>query len=296
MKSLRQLPHLGVGLGFRRQISESIFENIDKIDWLEIISENHMGVGGAANDALERALSSFTVLPHGVNLSIGATDPLNNAYLRQLASLLRKTRSPWVSDHLCFTTSSGRYTQQLLPLPRTNEAVKHVVARVKEVQERLEVPFLLENITHYLTFSESTMSESQFLSEVCEKADCGIVLDINNAVVNALNFGFDERRFVDELDPARVVQIHIAGHKAGEHFVLDTHAEPISDRVYSLLEYTLARMQPKAILLERDDNFPQFEDLAAELQLIRLQCERFRTFSSAALQKDIPAEAIYAVG
>lgn len=266
---LQQLPELGIGIGFRRQISEAIFSNSGEIDWLEIISENFMNIGGSARELLEQTMARFPVIPHGVNLSVGGTDPLNRKYLQQLHRLLEDIDSPWVSDHLCYTSSKGRYAQQLLPLPRTKEVVKHVVARVREVQETLERPFLLENITYYMTFSESTMSEAEFLSEVCEKADCGILLDLNNIVVNAKNFALDEREFIDGIDKERVVQMHIAGHKTCHDWVLDTHAEPVTSEVYDFLDYSLRRLKPKAILLERDDNFADFAEILSELRTIR---------------------------
>jgi len=283
MNHLQSLPELGIGLGFRRQLSDSIFAAQDQIDWLEIISENYLGIGGAARISLERAIQQYQLLPHGVNLSIGGVDPINYRYLELLKKLITDTKCPWVSDHLCFSSNQGRYTHQLLPLPRTKETVKHVAERAKLVQEYLEVPLLLENITYYMTFGESKMTESQFLSEICEKADCGILLDLNNIVVNARNFDLDEHDFIGETNTERVVQMHIAGHKNGKQWILDTHGEPISKRVYNLLDYTLARTRPKAILLERDDNFPEFSEILSELRIIRKHCKQFKTFTRTSL-------------
>ena len=265
----RDLPYLGVGLGLRRDLAEKTLASQGIIDWLELVPENYLGVGGKAGRRLEMAASDFPLVSHGVNLSIGSVDPLNEQYLFELKSILDIIDCPWWSDHLCFTSCGGVYLHDLIPLPFTNESVKHVAERVKIVQEYMSRPFLLENISAYMRMPESKMSEPEFISAVLESADCGLLLDVNNVYVNSFNFDFDPFSFIDELPLDRVVQIHVAGHKRRDNLLIDTHGESVSAPVYELLEYVLKKTEVKAVLLERDQNFPDFSELAAELSKIR---------------------------
>lgn len=270
-QNISKLTSLGVGLGLRRELAESTFAHSNEIDFLEITPENYMNIGGRAFSNLEKALSLFPIISHGVNLSIGSTDDLNKDYLKSLRKLLDEVKAPWWSDHFCFASFGGNYVHDLLPLPFNKEAVKHVSERAKYVQDYIERPFLLENVSFYMPVPGSTMSEAQFMSEIVEAADCGLLFDVNNVYVNSFNHKFDPRDQIDRLPLERVVEIHIAGHKRMDDLIIDTHGSQIIDPVFDVLEYTLAKptCNPKAILLERDQNFPEFSELLAELSTIR---------------------------
>lgn len=265
----KKLPHLGVGLGLRRELAEDTLASRDRIDWLELVPENYMGLGGAARERLETAICEFPLVTHGINLSIGSSDELNQVYLRDLADLLSKIDAPWFSDHLCFTSFDGIYMHDLLPMPRSKEAVNHVVERVKRVQGRIERPFLLENISYYMEVPGCDLSDADFLSEVVERADCGLLLDVNNVYVNSLNQGFDPYDYLKRIPLERTVQIHVAGHKRGDEFVIDTHGAPVVEPVFALLQYVLERVDVNAVMIERDQNFPSFDELMDELEHIR---------------------------
>jgi uncharacterized protein len=200
---------------------------------------------------------------HGVSLSIGSVDPLNLKYLKQLAAITRRFEPAWVSDHLCWTSVGGRNVHDLLPLPYTEEAVHHVAGRIRQVQEILERTILIENVSSYLEFTSSRLSEFEFLSAVADEADCAILLDINNIFVNAFNHCFDPVRYIDLVPAERVVQFHLAGHSDHGAFLLDTHDHPIRSEVWTLYEHALGRFGCVPTLIEWDDNIPEFEVLAA---------------------------------
>lgn len=275
LKEKNAIPDLGVGLGLRRELAEEIFANGKKnIDWLEVSPENYLGIGGGAKRRIEAAASEFQVVSHGLNLSIGSTDPLNMDYLRLLKDFLDQINPPWWSDHLCFTSIENRYMHDLLPLPFTKEAVDHIVERIKRVQDFIERPFLLENISFYMYVPGSTMPETEFISEILEKADCGLLLDVNNVIVNSMNLKFDATEFIDKLPLERVLEIHLAGHKKIGDYIIDTHGAPVIDPVFEVLDKVLKKTEVKGILLERDQNFPDLSELLLELARIREIVER----------------------
>ncbi|HTN92025.1 MAG TPA: DUF692 domain-containing protein, partial [Sorangium sp.] len=206
---------------------------------------------------------------HGVSLSIGSTDPLDFDYLRRLKALLGKVRSPWVSDHLCWTGAHGVNLHDLLPLPYTEEAVRHVAARARAVQDFLEVRLALENVSSYLTFTASRMSEWEFLSAVAEEADCGILLDVNNVYVSSYNHGFDPGAYVDGVPHHRIVQFHLAGHTHHGRYILDTHSDHVTDAVWALYRRAVEHTGDVSTLIEWDDDIPAFEVLAAEAEKAR---------------------------
>lgn len=265
----KAMPVLGVGLGLRRDIAEETFAAASQIDFVEIAPENFMGIGGRARDLLERAGEHFPVISHGLNLSIGSSDDLSKPYLQELKKLLDEIDAPWWSDHLCFTSCDGIYMHDLLPMPFTREAVKHVGRRVKEVQDFIERPLLLENISFYMYPPACEMTEAQFLAEVAEEADCGFLLDVNNVFVNSVNHKFCPRKFLEEIPLERAVQIHIAGHKQIRDYIIDTHGAPVIEPVYELLAHVLAKTEVKAVMLERDQNFPEFKELLSEVNQLR---------------------------
>lgn len=276
----KRLPNLGIGLGLRRELANQTIDQKDRIDWLELVPENYMGLGGAARERLELVREKFPLVTHGINLSIGSTDDLNVEYLSKLKKLLNFIDAPWFSDHLCFTSFDGVYMHDLLPLPRSKEAVNLIAEKVKRVQGTIGRPFLLENISYYMNVPGSTMNDAQFLAEVLEKSDCGMLLDVNNVYVNSINHGFDPFQYLAQIPVERTIQIHVAGHKQGAEFVIDTHGAPVIEPVFELLQYVLERNDANAVMLERDQNFPEFEEILKELDKIRAISEQ-----STALKK-----------
>jgi hypothetical protein len=228
-----------------------------------------MGLGGAARERLEKARSVFPLVSHGINLSIGTTDDIDREYIRSIKQLLDSVDSPWWSDHLCFTSQGGVYMHDLLPLPFSKEAVKHVAQRARIVQEMVGRPFLFENISFYMNMPGMEMTDAQFLSEVLEESDCGLLLDVNNIYVNSLNHKFDPYQYVDQIPLERTVQIHVAGHSQKQDVVIDTHGAPVVQPVFELLRYVLQKCEVKAVMIERDQNFPAISELIGELDQIR---------------------------
>ncbi|AUX42743.1 hypothetical protein SOCE26_041760 [Sorangium cellulosum] len=263
------LPDLGVGVGLRIPHYRHVFEHRPRVDWFEIISENFMVDGGMPIANLERALQSYRLVQHGVSLSIGSTDPLDVDYLRRLKALLTRVGSPWVSDHLCWTGAHGVNLHDLLPLPYTEEAVRHVAARARAVQDFLGVRLALENVSSYLTFTASRMTEWEFLSAVAEEADCGILLDVNNVYVSSYNHGFDPNAYIDGVPHRRIVQFHLAGHTHHGKYILDTHSDRVDPAVWALYRRALGHTGDVSTLIEWDDDLPPFEDLAAEVEKAR---------------------------
>jgi len=269
LKLKRDLPNLGVGLGLRRDMAEETLAHRAQINFLELVPENYMGVGGRAREVLNDAATAFPLISHGVNLSIGSTDELNFDYLKQLKTLLDEYNIPWFSDHLCFSSIEGSYLHDLLPLPFSRSTVKHIVERVKRVQDFVGRPFLLENISFYMYLPDGDLTEGEFITEILEQADCGLLLDVNNVYVNAVNHGFDASSFLDTLPLERVVQMHIAGHKKGKELTIDTHGSPIIEPVYELLDAVLRKTSVCGVLLERDQNFPEFDEILSEISKIK---------------------------
>ena len=274
-RAKHSIPDLGVGIGARPKHYPAMFgpdgaAAIAGVDWLEIVSENFMvGGGGKPQHDLERLLERRRVVPHGVSLSIGGTKPLDRDYLRRLKALVRRVAPPWCSDHLCFTGTSRIDVHDLLPLPYTEEAVEHVVARLREVQDVLEVPFAIENVSSYMTYRGSTMTEWQFLAEVAERADCGILFDCNNVYVSAFNHGFDPNAYVDAVPADRVVQMHLAGHTDKGKYLLDTHSDRVCDAVWDLYRRSIRRTGPVATLIEWDEQIPALEVVVGEAERAR---------------------------
>ena len=243
----------GIGIGLRIPHYQHILEKKPVVDWFEIISENYMIDGGRPLAILDQILEQYKVVQHGVSMYFGSSQPLNREHLKRLKALVRRTGTPWLSDHLCWGSVDGRYTHDLLPLPYTWEAVEVAAENIRRVQDFLEVPVVLENVSSYAEFHDSQMTEWEFLTEVVERADCGILLDVNNIYVSSINHEFDPAEYVDYIPAERVAQIHIAGHSRYERFLLDTHDHPVIDPVWKLYERALRRTGPTATLLEWDD-------------------------------------------
>jgi uncharacterized protein (UPF0276 family) len=256
--------YLGHGIGLRPVHYEAVLEERPRLDWLEVISENFMVRGGNPRRVLRRARERYPIAMHGVSMSLGSTDPLDGRYLADLASLAREIEPAWISDHLCWSSFGGHTAHDLWPLPYTEEAVAHVTARIAQVQDRLGRQILVENVSTYLSFRHSTLSEWEFLIEVAERADCGILLDVNNVHVSARNNGFDPCAFLEAIPRRRVGQVHLAGHAdEGTHF-LDTHDRPVCGPVWDLYRMVVRRMGPVSTLVEWDDDIPPLARLVEE--------------------------------
>jgi uncharacterized protein (UPF0276 family) len=256
--------NLGIGVGLRVPHYSFILQEKPPIGWFEIISENFMVDGGPPLEILEGVLESYPVVQHGVSMYLGSTDRLDDNYLQKLKKLVQRTKTPFASDHLCWGSANGVQTHDLLPLPYTREAVDHIAARILRVQDFLEIPFCIENISSYTEFNASTMTEWQFLSEVAEAADCGILLDVNNVFVASFNHGFDANEYLDNIPHSRVAQIHLAGHTDCDGYLLDTHDNFVKDEVWQLYRKAVWLCGETNTLLEWDGNFPDFPTLCAE--------------------------------
>jgi uncharacterized protein (UPF0276 family) len=259
----------GFGLGLRPAHYQALLGESHPIDWLEIVSENYLVPGGQPLEFLERIRARYPVVMHGVSLSIGSTDPLDRRYLSDLKELARRVEPAWISDHLCWTGVEGRNVHDLLPLPYTEEALAAVAARIGEVQDFLGRQILLENVSSYLSYRESEMTEWEFLSEVAVRADCAILLDINNIYVSAVNHGFDASSYLRGVPRERVRQFHLAGHSDMEGHLIDTHDHPIAAPVWMLYREAVEHFGPVPTMIERDDNIPELVELVAELNVAR---------------------------
>ena len=268
-----KLPCLGYGLGLRVDHYESLLEHPGPVQWLEIVSENYMIPGGRPLVWLERFRERFPLVMHGVSLSIGSTDPLDEGYLQRLVELARHVQPMWISDHLCWTGVQGVNLHDLMPLPYAEEALAHVVERVQRVQERLGRRILLENVSSYLRFAESQLTEWEFLAEVSTRADCLILLDINNIHVSAHNHGFSPLAYLDGIPASRVQQFHLAGHEHASQLIIDTHDAPIVDPVWQLYMEAVRRFGRVSTMIERDDHIPPLDELLAELAHARKLAE-----------------------
>lgn len=260
---------LGYGLGLRPVYYDEILTTQPPVDWFEIISENYMLAGGRPLAILERVRADYPIVMHGVAMSLASTDPLNLDYLRQLKALVDRFEPAWVSDHVAWTGVHGVTLHDLLPIPFTREALDHIVERIKRVQDFLKRRLVVENASTYVSFVESEMREEEFVREMAERADCLLLLDVNNVCVSSFNHGFDPVAFIDAIPVERVVQFHMAGHTDKETHRVDTHDQPVCDEVWTLYEHARRRFGDVSAMIERDDNFPPFEELLAELARMR---------------------------
>ncbi|MBM7128548.1 MNIO family bufferin maturase [Dyella mobilis] len=267
------LPYLGYGLGLRVEHYEALLADPGRVEWLEIVSENYMVQGGLPLIWLDRFRERFPLVMHGVSLSIGSTDPLDEDYLSRLQALAQRVEPAWVSDHLCWTGVQGVNLHDLMPLPYTEEALEHVVSRVKRVQDTLKRRILLENVSSYVTFADSQLTEWEFLGAVAERADCLILLDINNVHVSAMNHGFSSMDYLRGIPAERVQQFHLAGYEQGEQLIIDTHDAPVSNAVWDLYVEAVRHFGRVSTMIERDDNFPPLAELRAELEHARALAE-----------------------
>lgn len=259
----------GFGLGLRRQHYETVLSEAPDLDWFEILTENYLVEGGKPLHYLDRIRERYPVVMHGVSLSIGSTDPLDMAYLHQVKRLAQRIEPHWISDHLCWTGIEGLNMHDLLPMPYTEAALRHIVERVQRVQDFFGRQILLENVSSYFEYAQSDIPEWEFLSAIAAQADCLILLDINNIYVSAFNHGFDTRDYLDAIPVERVRQFHLAGHLNLDTHIIDTHDHPVIEPVWDLYRDALRRFGPVPAMIERDDDIPPLDELLRELQIAR---------------------------
>jgi uncharacterized protein (UPF0276 family) len=263
------LTNPGFGLGLRPAHYEEIAATSPSLGWLELLTENYLVAGGRPLEWLDRIRRDYPVVMHGVSMSIGSFDPLDHHYLRQVRALADRVQPLWISDHLCWTGVDGKNLHDLLPLPYTQEALRHVVERVQRVQEVLGRRILLENVSSYVAYRHSTLTEWEFLNEVAHRADCLILLDVNNIYVSACNHGFAGEAYLAGISASRVQQIHLAGHSNCGDYIIDTHDAPVIDPVWDLYCSAIRRFGPVATMIERDDQIPPLSELLHELDRAR---------------------------
>ena len=261
--------YLGFGLGLRIPHYEAILSERPPLDWFEIITENYLVPGGKPLDYLEKIRANYPIAMHGVSLNIGGSDPLNFDYLKQVKALAKRIDAAWISDHLCWTGVNPTHLHDLYPLPHTEEAIRHVARRLKDVQDLLGQRILIENPSTYLSYQVSEMPEWTFLSAIAEEADCLILLDVNNIFVSAFNHEFDPYEYLKHVPAERVQQIHLAGHRDLGDYRIDTHDEPVIDPVWKLYEAAVRHLGPVSAMIERDDNIPPLQELFSEVQEMR---------------------------
>jgi uncharacterized protein len=276
------LPNLGFGLGLRTDHYEAVLESQPAVDWFEALSENYFAPGGKPLHYLDRIRERYPVVLHGVSMSIGSTDSLDLNYLLHLKNLALRIEPAWISDHLCWTGIAGENLHDLMPLPYTEEAIDHVAGRIRQVQDFLGRRILIENVSSYVTFRQSAMPECEFLAEIARRADCLVLLDINNIYVSAFNHHFDALSYLDTIPAERVRQIHLAGHENCGTHIVDTHDADVIEPVWALYAEAIRRFGPVPTMIERDDHIPPLHELVAELG-------RARAISAGALQQKVAA-------
>ncbi len=262
-------PYLGFGLGLRPQHYQEILDGNPAIDWFEIISENYMIAGGQPLYMLDQIRERYPIVMHGVSLSIASTAPFDMDYLEALKRLAERLRPKWVSDHLCWTGVHGVNLHDLLPIPYTEEALAHVVDRVNYVQDFLGRRLTIENVSSYVTFAQSEMTEWEFVSELARRTGCWLLFDVNNVYVSAFNHGFATLDFLHGVPRDHVVQFHVAGHSNEETHLIDTHDHPVCEEVWDFYRAAVAHFGPVSTMIERDDNIPPLAELVAELDRAR---------------------------
>jgi len=263
------MKNLGFGLGLRPDHYEAILADLPPIGFFEALTENYLVPGGKPLHYLDRIRAQYPLVLHGVSLSIGSTQPLNREYLKALKALMLRVEPDWISDHLCWTGTDGVNLHDLMPLPYTEEALNHLVPRIREVQDFVGERILLENVSSYVSYKDSPLTEWEFLAELSARADCFLLLDVNNVYVNSVNHHFNPDNFLRGIPRQRVAQIHLAGHQRQESFIIDTHDAPVAESVWNLYRSACERFGAVSTMIERDANIPPLEDLLEELDTAR---------------------------
>jgi len=268
---MHAVPPTGIGLGLRGAFLAQIAAGAadGRIAFVEVAPENYMHRGGPVPRRLDTIAERFDVITHGLMMSLGGTDPLDDAYLADLERFVQRCGTPWHSDHLCFSGTDGAWLHDLLPVPFTSKSARHIATRIQRARDRIDRPMAVENISWYLHLGEPAQTETEFLSEILDRSDCGLLLDVNNVFVNAKNHGFDPYGWLQAIPLERVIQLHIAGHEAWDDTLLvDTHGATVRNEVYELLAWVIERTGPKPVVLERDANIPPLEVLLDEVAAI----------------------------
>jgi len=260
---------LGFGLGLRTEHYESVLAERPHVDWLEVLTENYLIAGGKPLYYLERMRERYPLVMHGVSLSIGSVSPLDRDYLRQVQRLAARVQPEWISDHLCWTGVDGVNLHDLMPLPYTAEALRHVARRIRDVQDFLGRRILLENVSSYVSYAASELTEWEFLAALAAEADCDLLLDVNNIYVSSFNHGFDPQHFLAAMPIERVRQLHLAGHSHHGNYIVDTHDAPVAEPVWELYRAAVRRFGSVATMIERDANIPPLAELVGELDTAR---------------------------
>jgi uncharacterized protein len=284
-------PNLGFGVGLRNTHFDYILKQQPQVDWFEIISENFIDSKGRPRYVLEQIAERYPLVMHGVSLSIGSTDALDFDYLQKLKALADAIGAQWISDHLCWTGVFGRNTHDLLPMPLNEQSLRHVIGRIRTVQEFLERPLMLENPSTYLSFANDTLREWEFLRYMAEEADCGLLLDVNNVYVSSVNHGFDALAYIGALPPERIVQFHLAGHTDCGTHLLDTHDGEVIEPVWALYQAAYQRADGASSLLEWDARIPDFPSLHAEALKARDYLQKSPNFTLGDRPYGLPNEA-----
>ncbi len=263
---LKNLPNLGIGIGFREQFRADLFLHQTEIDFLEITADHYFDASARKLEELELLKQHFQLVPHGLNLSLGSAEGIDENYLEKFTRLVDTVKPAWFSDHICFTRSGGKEIGHLAPVPYTNEAVKVFVRNITRVKARIKTPLILENITYTNRFPSSEMSESEFITRILEETDCGLLLDITNLYINSKNFSFDWREFLDQLPMERIIQLHFVGTHKHNNRLVDAHANKTDAEIWDVFREVCSRANVKGAILERDENFPPFTEILSEIE------------------------------
>lgn len=262
----QKMPFLGYGLGLRPDYYEEILAQKPDLDWFEIVTENYLVPGGKPLHYLDRIRQIYPIVMHGVSLSIASSDALDFDYLQQIKDLAKHIEPVWISDHLCWTGVGGLNLHDLMPIPYTRQAIEYIVPRIMQIQEFFGRRILLENVSSYLTYKQSEMTEWEFVAEVVKQADCYVLLDVNNVYVSSVNHHFDPMDYINAMPADRIAQIHLAGHSNQGDHIIDTHDAPVINPVWNLYAKTIERFGRVSTMIERDDNMPPLEELLAEVR------------------------------
>lgn len=269
-------PDLGIGVGLRTVHFAHVLGQNPPVDWFEAITENFLDTGGRPIHILDQVAERYPIVLHGVSMSIGGSDPLDLDYLRKVRKLSDRVHAAWVSDHLCWTGINGRNTHDLLPMPYNEESLRHTAERIRIASDVLGRALVVENPSSYVEFASSTISEWEFLAQLAEEADCGLLLDVNNVYVSSFNHGFDPVEYIDTMPADRVVQFHLAGHTNKGTHIIDTHSDYVIDEVWKLYAHAVSRTGNVSTLLEWDENIPEFSVVHDEA----LKAAQYRSISS----------------
>lgn len=264
-KLTKKMPYLGFGLGLRPDYYDEILTQKPDLNWFEILTENYLVPGGKPLYYLDQIRAHYPMVMHGVSLSLGSSDPLDMDYLQQVKDLAARIEPGWISDHLCWTGVNGINAHDLLPVPYTHQAINHIVSRIHKVQDVLGRPILIENVSSYLTYKQSEMTEWDFIAELVRQAGCYILLDVNNVYVSSVNHCFNPLEYIHAMPRERVAQIHLAGHSNHGDYIIDTHDAPVIQAVWDLYAATIRHLGPISTMIERDDNMPPLAELLAEI-------------------------------